>query len=193
MERTGTSVAAIVLASLLGASKAEPCDQVVVHATPRYALSHFNYVFAGKVVRSHSYMEWTVEPVRVWKGRWSGDPKQFRVENRQGMCGVSVAEGEYYLFYVNSEGGDIVQAGSLRDIRTQTDIGALDRARKRSPLLCRRRRSSLTGCPPIRAAGRGCSRRRSKRTSWPLTRSRSAASHRLRCHGTASTWTSTCS
>jgi hypothetical protein len=107
---------------------------VVVYTPPRQALSHFNYVLAGKVVRSHGQDAWTVEPVRVWKGRWSGDRKQFRVENNQGMCGTYLGVGEYYLFYTQEEGGDIGVARSLRDPRTRDDVGALDRARKRPPL-----------------------------------------------------------
>jgi hypothetical protein len=134
MKRTAPSLGVLILSSLMCVSTAEPCDQVVVYTPPRQALSHFNYVFVGRVERSHGHSAWTVDPVRVWKGEWPGDAHQFRVENRQGMCGTTVAVGEYYLFYMQEEGGDIGVARSLRDTRTRDDVGALDRARKRPPL-----------------------------------------------------------
>ncbi|MET0553277.1 MAG: hypothetical protein ABW221_09580 [Vicinamibacteria bacterium] len=129
-----TSVGAVVAASLLCAPAAEPCDAMRISHPARQALSTFRYVYAGKVVQAHSNDAWTVELVRVWKGSWPGKPKRIEVENRQGMCGTTLGEGQYYLFYTNDEdiGANAIQLWSEQG---QKEVTALDRVRKRHPLI----------------------------------------------------------
>ena len=86
------------------------------------------------MTESHRHSASTVEPIRVWKGKWPGDRKRFRVKYERGFNGFPVRMDEYYLFYMNEEGGDIEQAWSVRDPQTRNDIGVLDRARNRPPL-----------------------------------------------------------
>lgn len=133
MRRTLTCVGTVLLASLLSALAAEPCERICVQGKRgRHALSRYKFVLAGKVVRSHGDSSWTVEPVRVWRG--PGDLKQFRVENRQGMCGYSLVEGAYYVFYVDREDEDIGdclhEPLSLGMPAGLAEVAALDRARR---------------------------------------------------------------
>jgi hypothetical protein len=124
-------VLSVVAAGVLGTAAAET---VHYRIPARRALSEFRYVFLGKVTESHRHSASTVEPIRVWKGKWPGDHKRFRVKYERGFNGFPVRMDEYYLFYMNEEGGEIEQAWSVRDPQTRDEIGALDRARNRPPL-----------------------------------------------------------
>jgi hypothetical protein len=135
MRRALAVVGAVITAGLLAASSAEPCDRICVQGKRgRHALSRYKFVIAGKVVRSHGDGAWTVAPVRVWQG--PGDLEQFRVENRQGMCGYTLAEGAYYVFYLDHEDEDIGDCmhEPLAFAQARDEIGALDRARSLAPL-----------------------------------------------------------
>ena len=124
----------LVLGSLLIASAAEPCDAMRITYPARRALSVYRHVYAAKVVQRHSNDSWTVELLRVWKGSWPGKPKRIEVENRAGMCGATLAEGEYYLFYANDEDVGSHIPIQLWSEQAQKEVADLDRVRKRHPL-----------------------------------------------------------
>jgi len=123
----------LVLAIAFGIGTAS-AETIHYTAPPRQALSLYEYVFLGRVIETNGPGQWTVDPIRVWKGTWTGDRNRFRVKNNQGMDDYWVKPDEYYLFYLNEEGGDILMAASVRHSSTRSAIGVLDRLRKRPPL-----------------------------------------------------------
>jgi hypothetical protein len=124
----------VVVASLLIAAAAEPCDAMRIYLPARKALSEYRYVYAAKVVQMHSNDSWTVELVRVWKGSWPGKPKRIEVRNGQGMCGATLGQGEYYLIYANDDDVGAHIPIQLWSEQAQQEIADLDRVRKRRPL-----------------------------------------------------------
>jgi hypothetical protein len=98
-------------------------------------------VFVGKVVD----VDWngpegrfTLEPVRIWKGKWPGDRKRFRTTTVGGSagCGYPLADGAYYLIFASDEPQTIGECDHqpIRLSAARNDIAKLDRVLRYPPL-----------------------------------------------------------
>ena len=141
MRRALLVLASLALSSLWASmGTASACEQITVTLTARDALSR-RYVLLGKVVENPDWdgsatgtrLRYTLEPVRVWKGRWPGDRKRFRYETTgSAACGYPLRLGAYYVLASEEEPMVIGHPVALPD--AQDLVGALDRARNRPPL-----------------------------------------------------------
>jgi hypothetical protein len=141
MRRALLVLAGLALSSPgLSTGTASACDQITVTPTARDALSR-RYVLLGKVVENAEWdrsaartqLRYTLEPVRVWKGRWPGERKRFRYETTgSAACGYPLKLGAYYVFASDEEPMVSGQPIALPDAHDL--VGALDRARRLPPL-----------------------------------------------------------
>jgi hypothetical protein len=62
----------------------------------------------GKVVKVRwdgPQGSFVVEPIRVWKGKWPGDEKRFRLTTfgNVASCGYPLVNGAFYIIYASEE------------------------------------------------------------------------------------------
>jgi hypothetical protein len=117
------------------------CDVICVRGSTREELRSHRYVLVGRVVD----VEWegpegrfTLEPIRVWKGKWPGDRKRFRTNTHggSGSCGFPLVHGAYYLIFARDEPQQIGECDHqpIRLSAARKDVAELDRLRRYSPL-----------------------------------------------------------
>ncbi len=93
---------------LVPVQAAAPCSCISFPPRGWNALISYRYVLVGKVVGVHwdgPRGSFVVEPIRVWKGKWPGDEKRFRLTTlgNGASCGYPLAEGDFYIIYASEE------------------------------------------------------------------------------------------